>query len=311
VPWARKGSGFSLLMDSLIVLMAQHMAVKSVADLIGEYDTRIWRVLEHYVLKARSDEDFSEVESVGVDETSRAKGHKYVSVFVDLDKSKVLYVCEGKDASAIESFKDDLEDHNGSCINLRNFCCDMSPAFISGVTRNFPETSITFDKFHVMKLMNQAVDQVRREEQSHNSNLKHTRYIWLKNPEKLTKKQRYELGSLRDMRLKTMRAYNIKLSLRDFWNFKDPLLAEDYLKRWYFWATHSRLNPVIDTAKAIKGHWNGVLNYINTRIDNGILEGINSLIQSAKDDARGFRTTKNFIITIYLRLGKLKFNLPT
>lgn len=311
VPWARKGSGFSLLMDSLIILMAQHMPVKSVADLIGEHDTRIWRVLEYYVLEARSEEDFSEVESVGVDETSRAKGHKYVSVFVDLDKSKVLYVSEGKDASAIESFKDDLEDHNGSCINVRNFCCDMSPAFISGVTRNFPETSITFDKFHVMKLMNQAVDQVRREEQSHNSNLKHTRYIWLKNPEKLTKKQRYELGSLRDMRLKTMRAYSIKLSLRDFWNFKDQLLAEDYLKSWYFWATHSRLKPVIDTAKAIKGHWKGIINYINTRIDNGILEGINSLIQSAKDDARGFRTTKNFVITIYLRLGKLKFNLPT
>jgi len=311
VPWARKGSGFSLLMDSLIILMAQHMPVKSVADLIGEHDTRIWRVLEYYVLEARSEEDFSEVESVGVDETSRAKGHKYVSVFIDLDKSKVLYVCEGKDASAIESFRDDLEDHKGSFKNVRNFCCDMSPAFISGVTRNFPETSITFDKFHVMKLMNQAVDQVRREEQFHNSNLKYTRYIWLKNPEKLTKKQRYELGSLRDMRLKTMRAYNIKLSLRDFWNFKDQLLAEDYLKRWYFWATHSRLKPVIDTAKAIKGHWKGIINYINTRIDNGILEGINSLIQSAKDDARGFRTTKNFVITIYLRLGKLKFNLPT
>ncbi len=253
MPWARKGSGFSLLMDSLIILMAQLMPVKSVADLIGEHDARIWRVLEHYVLKARSDEDFSEVESVGVDETSRAKDHQYVSVFVDLDKSKVLYVCEGKDASAIKLFKFYLEDTNWPCINLRNFCCDMSPAFISGVTRNFPETSITFDKFHVMKLMNQAVDQVRREEQSHNSNLKHTRYIWLKNPEKLTKKQRYELGSLRDMGLKTMRAYNIKLSLRDFWNFKDPLLAEDYLKRWYFWATHSRLNPVIDTAKSDQG----------------------------------------------------------
>jgi len=76
------------------------------------------------------------------------------------------------------------------------------------------------------------------------------------------------------MRLKTMRAYNIKLSLRDFWNFKDPLLAEDYLKRWYFWATHSKLSPVIDTAKAIKGHWKGILNYINTGIDNGILEGV-------------------------------------
>ncbi len=159
-----KVAGFPSSWDSLIVLMAQHMPVKSVADLIGEYDTRIWRVLDHYVLKARSDEDFSEVESVGVDETSRAKGHKYVSVFVDLDKSKVLYVSEGKDASAIESFKEDLEDHNGSNINLRNFCCDMSPAFISELLGNFPDASITSDKFHVMKLMNQAVDQVRREE---------------------------------------------------------------------------------------------------------------------------------------------------
>jgi len=165
-------------MDSLIILMAQHMPVKSVADLIGEHDTRIWRVLEHYVSKARSEEDFSEVESVGVDETSRAKGHNYISVFVDLDKSKVIYVCEGKDANAIKSFKYDLEDHNGLSKNVRHFCCDMSPAFISGVTNNFPNSSITFDKFHVMKLMNQAVDQVRREEQSQNSNLKRTRYIW-------------------------------------------------------------------------------------------------------------------------------------
>ena len=108
VPWARKGSGFSLLMDSLIILMAQHMPVKSVADLIGEHDTRIWRVLEHYVSKARSEEDFSEVESVGVDETSRAKGHNYISVFVDLDKSKVIYVCEGKDANAIKSLRTTL-----------------------------------------------------------------------------------------------------------------------------------------------------------------------------------------------------------
>ena len=89
------------------------MPVKSVADLIGEHDTRIWRVLEYYVSKARSEEDFSEVKSVGVDETSRAKGHNYISVFVDLDKSKVIYVCEGKDANTIESFRDDLEDHNG------------------------------------------------------------------------------------------------------------------------------------------------------------------------------------------------------
>ena len=262
------------------------------------------------VVEARSNEDFSEVKSVGVDETSRAKGHKYVSVFIDLDKSKVVHVCEGKDASTIESFKGDLEQHNGSSENINNFCCDMSPAFISGIENSFPHASITFDKFHVMKLMNEAIDKVRREEQSDNILLKKTRYLWLKNPENLTIKQNETFGPLKDLRLKTVRAYNIKLALRDFWN-QDPHSAEGYLKRWYFWATHSRLGAVIDCAKTIKQHWNGVTNYINTKISNGILEGTNSLIQAAKDSARGFRSTKNFIITIYLRMGKLKFNLPT
>ncbi len=187
----------------------------------------------------------------------------------------------------------------------------MSPAFIAGIESNFENASITFDRFHVMKLMNEAVDQVRREEQAHNASLKRTRYIWLRNPENLTQKQVKELGSLKDMQLKTSRAYEIKLGLRDFWNFRDPILAQSYLKKWYFWATHSRLTPVIDKAKTFKNHWNGILNYVNTRIDNGVLEGINSLIQAAKNSSRGFRSTKNFIITIYLRLGKLQFNLPT
>jgi transposase len=150
------------------------MPVKAVADLIGEHDTRIWRVLEYYILEARSEEDFSKVKSMGVDETSKAKGHNYVSVFVDLDESKVIYVCEGKDSATIDDFKKDLEEHDGSAEKIANFCCDMSPAFISGIISNFPKAEITFDKFHVMKLMNEAVDQVRREEQSENAQLKKT-----------------------------------------------------------------------------------------------------------------------------------------
>jgi transposase len=311
VPWARKSSGFTLLMDSMIVILAQHMPAKTVADIIGEHDTRIWRVLEYYVQEARSNEDFTNVHSVGVDETSRAKGHNYISVFVDLDESRVIHVCEGRDSGTVTSFKHDYEAHKGLAGDVDNFCCDMSPAFISGIESNFENAAITFDRFHVMKLMNEAVDQVRREEQADNANLKRTRYIWLKNPENLTSRQVKELGSLKDMHLKTSRAYDLKLSLRDFWNIRDPILAESYLKKWYFWATHSRLAPVIDKAKTFKHHWNGILNYINTRIDNGVLEGINSLIQAAKNSSRGFRSTKNFIITIYLRLGKLHFNLPT
>ena len=149
-----------------------------------------------------------------------------------------MHVCEGKDASTIESFKSDLEKHKGSSENIDNFCCDMSPAFISGIENTFPNASITFDKFHVMKLMNDAIDKVRREEQSHNILLKKTRYLWLKNPENLSVMQNEAFRPLKDLRLKTLRAYNIKLALRDFWN-QDPHSAGGYLKRWYFWATHS------------------------------------------------------------------------
>jgi transposase len=119
------------------------------------------------------------------------------------------------------------------------------------------------------------------------------------------------LGSIKDMNLRTGRAYNLKLSLQEFWSIEDRLLAENYLKKWYFWATHSRIKPMIEVAKTIKAHWNGILNYFDSRITNGILEGTNSVIQLLKRSARGYRNVQNFITKIYLRLGQLNFQLPT
>lgn len=311
VPWARRSNGFTLLMDSMILLFAQNMPVNAVAEIIDEHDTRIWRVLSYYIPESRAKEDRSEVKIVGVDETSCAKFHKYISLFVDLEDNKVLYACEGKDANVIRSFREDLENHNGASENIGMFCSDMSPAFISGITEQFPGSSLTFDKFHVMKMINEAIDEVRREEQRHNAELKNTRYIWLKNPSRLSLAEKEKLGSLKNMNLLTSKAYNFKLSLKDFWTFNDKALAEDFLKKWYYWASHSQVEPIIDAAKTIKAHWNGIINYAETKISNGVLEGINSVVQSAKSSARGFRTTKNLILIIYLRLGKLQFDLPT
>ena len=143
-----------------------------------------------------------------------------------------------------------------------------------------------------------------------NQCLKNTRYLWLKNPCNLTEKQKNTLGSLKDMNLKTVRAYNLKLSLQIFRSIKERGVAEQYLKRCYFWDTHSRLQPMIDAAKTIKRHWNGILNYFESRITNGILEGINSVVQLLKRSARGYRNIRNFMTMIYLRLGHLDFQLP-
>jgi transposase len=249
---------------------------------------------------------------VGVDETSSKRGHNYVSLFVDLDEARILFATEGKDASTVERFEQDMVSHNGAPESITEFCSDMSPAFIKGVKNSFPAAHLTFDKFHIMKIVNEAVDEVRRQEQKERPELIRTRYIWLKNPQNLKAAQVNTLKELqvKKLNLKTMRAYHIRLNFQDF--FTQPLeTAEIFLKKWYFWATHSRLQPIIDASYTIKRHWDGVLRWFHSRINNGMLEGFNSLVQSAKARARGYRTNRNFIAMIYLIGGKLNFGLPT
>ena len=312
VPWARSDSGFTLLFEAMIMTIAKSMPVKTIAEFVNEHDTRLWRVLHHYVDDARDKADHSGVHEVGMDETSSKRGHNYVSLFVDLDGPKILFATEGKDASTVKRFKQDLIDHNGDPEAIKEMCSDMSPSFISGVENCFPNAHLTFDKFHIMKVVNHAVDEVRRQEQKDRPELLKTRYIWLKNNEKLkpTQTETLEELTVKKLNLKTSRAYHIKLNFQELFN-QPAEGAEDYLKKWYFWATHSRLEPIKQAANTIKRHWNGVLRWFQSGINNGILEGINSLIQAAKARARGYRTTRNLITIIYLLGGKLNFGLPT
>lgn len=185
----------------------------------------------------------------------------------------------------------------------------MAPAYIRGTETYLPQAAITFDRYHVMALLNQAVDQVRRQEAREVAGLKATRSLWLRNPETLTPGQRTALRSLKGLDLKTARAYHLKLALRRFWTFRYPKVAARYLTRWYCWATHSRLAPVIEAAKTIKRHWDGVLAFIRSRITNGIVEGLTSKLKTALKRAYGFKTFENYRTIIYLIAGKLE--LPT
>ncbi len=312
VPWARPESGFTLLFEAMIMTLAKSMPVKTMARFVNEHDTRLWRILNHYVDEAREKADHSQVKEVGVDETSRKRGHRYVSLFVDLESQKVLFATKGKDAATVKRFKEDLVDHGGDPKNIEEVCCDMSPAFISGVEKQFPDAHLTFDKFHVMKTLNDAVDEVRRQEVKDRPELKGSRYVWLKNQKNLKPSQSEILDqlSMKKLNLKTSRAYQIRLNFQDLYQ-QPAALAEAFLKKWYFWATHSRLEPIIEVARTIKNHWQGILRWFTSKINNGILEGINSLIQAAKARARGYRTERNLITMIYLIAGKLDFDLPT
>ena len=161
-----------------------------------------------------------------------------------------------------------------------------------------------------MKIVNDAVDQVRRNEQKGKIILKGTRYIWLRNPENLSHRQRATLDALPQHHLKTARAYQMKLAFQDLYAMETPEQAEAHLKRWYFWATHSRLEPMIAAAHTIKRHWDGILRWFDSKIANGLIEGINSLVQAAKATARGYRSTRNLKAMVYLIAGKLDFRLP-
>ena len=313
VPWARAGAGFTLLMEAFVLVLVQGgMTVAQAGRLVGEHDTRLWRVLQHYVEEARAGEDFSEVTMVGIDETSRSKGQHYISVFMDLEepRRRVVFATEGRDAETIREFREDLEAHGGCAEQVREACLDMSPAYMAGLEDQFPDANLTFDNFHLMQLLTEAVDQTRREEQRAHPELKGTRYVWLKNEWNHTAKQAEIFGRLRSSKLATVRATHIKNVFGDIFACDSPEEAEGLLKRWYFWATHSRIEPVTKAAKTIKNHWAGVLRWFTSRISNGVLEAINSLIQSAKAKARGFRNPSYLITMVYLIAGKLDFKLP-
>ena len=165
VPWARPDSGFTLLFEALVMTMVSAMPVKAVARIVGEHDTRLWRVVHHYVDQARARTDASGVTRLAIDETAARRGHDYVTLFVDIDQARVVFATEGKDADTIAAFADDLTAHGGDPDAISEVCIDMSPAFIKGIAENLPNAAITFDKFHAVKIINDAVEQVRRAEQ--------------------------------------------------------------------------------------------------------------------------------------------------
>jgi transposase len=313
VPWARKGSGFTLLFEAFVMAIAPHATVAAAARLLGETDHRLWRIIHHYVDQARDEADYSEVRRVGVDETSSKRGQNYVSFFVDLDERRLLFGTEGREADALGRFRLDLWLHGGHPDEIEELCMDLSPAYLLGARRHFPNAFVTLDRFHVMRLFNQAIDEVRRQEQKERPELKRTRWLWLKGPSKLTAWQIADLEELLDpdlIALSTAKAYQMKLAFQEFWELP-PSLATRFLTRWCRRARATALAPLVRLAATLERHREALLNWYYSRVSNGLLEAMNSLVQAAKARARGYRTTENLITMAYLIAGNLEFNLPT
>lgn len=298
VPWATSGSGFTLLFEALILTLVKEMSVATVATLVGETDKKIWRVVNKHVQGNLDKQDLSGISRIGVDETSISKGHRYVTVFVNMDTKKVIYSTEGKDSTTIQRFMHQLARKGGCIENIKEFSCDMSPAYIKGIHDFFPNAKITFDKFHIIKYLNKAVDEVRKEEQRTEKILTGSKYIWLKNEKNLSIGQKQEFDKISKKRLKTVRAYHLKTVFQEIFYYGNDN-GEEQVKQWYSWAIRSRLDPIKEFSRLLKSHWNGIVEYFNSGLTNAILEGTNNLIQQLKRRARGYRSTRNFITMIY------------
>jgi transposase len=322
VPWARPGSGFTLMMEALLLVMGQTgMTVSEVARMAAVTAHRVWRVLHRYVGEAHAKMDLGMVEELGIDETSVRRGHQYVTVVTEPRRkgneqqrarpTRVLFVAEGKDADTLRQAREFLESRQVRPQQIERICSDMSAAYKKGIQENFPDAEVVFDQFHTVQLITKAVDDVRRRESKKVPELlKGTRYLWLTREENLSEAKREQRRQLCRSKLQTAKAFCHLEAFQDLYRSLNGDEAVEGLKWWYNWVCHSRIPEMIKAAKTIKENWHGVVAYLHSRLTNGPAEALNGIIQTVKRKSRGFRNFVYFRTMIYLVGSKLKFDLP-
>lgn len=312
-PWARPHSRYTLLFESYTMLLVGAMPVENARKLLRISHTAVTKILRYWVYKAVNEDDLSKVRAICIDETSFKRGQSYVTVVSDATARRVIYVDEGRGAENVEAFSFQLMKKGGDCERIRQVACDMSASYASGVEMCFPKATVTIDKFHVKQLMLKAMDQVRREEQGKTySRRRDSGKKLLMIPEgRMTEQQALKLQTLSKEFPKTGRAFRMVQGLDTMYccdSYEDGKIVFNKLVNWL---RRSRLEPMKQVANTLKKYRQQILSYFFYRLTNAIAEGINSMIQSAKRRARGFRTIEGYVAAIYLAVGKLKFSCPT
>ncbi|MCZ2282172.1 MAG: ISL3 family transposase [Bacteroidales bacterium] len=311
VPWARPGSSFTLLFEAFgMILVENEMPFSKVGEVLGIDGRRVQNFFNYWVQDALHEQDLSNIQNIGIDETSSRKGHKYVTVVADQDSRRVIYVTEGKSSETIEQFAAHLENKGGSADNIRRASIDMSPAFINGIMEYLPYSEIVFDRFHIMKILNEAMDKTRRSEQKTHSEIKRSRYLWLKNDENLDEEQIELRNSLSEAYPTIGQSYRLKVLFKEIWSLTTLKGLKHFYRQWKEEVIKLNNQHFLDFTQTIERHWYGIESYIIQNLTNGLLEGINSKIQLAKRRARGYRNIENFKMMIYFLSGKLKYNYP-
>ncbi len=327
VPWAKPGSGFTMLFEAFLISLAQKMPVAQAASQLRAGAARLWRSIKYHVSKARETANMAGVGQIGVDETSVKKGHEYITVVHDLEGKRLLFATLGRSNETVVAFKADFSAHGGDPAQIKHVCMDMSKAYIKGVTEQLPQAQISFDRFHVIAMANEAMNQVRKTEMSSDGRavrealdagkkkeIKPLFWAVQKDPAKWNKKQMNIMYLLQRSRLKTARAWRLKEALRDVYSTAlEPNSAEkaqSMMKDWISWARRARLEPFKKLAVSLQEKLPGIIQGMLDGRSNAYVEAMNDMLQQAKTAARGFRNPDNLITIAYLRMAKLA-DLPT
>jgi len=310
-PWAGPGSQFTLLCETWLIDTLKECDLTGVSRLTGTSWDECWGVMAKAVARGQARKQRRIPEYLSIDEKAFAKRHRYETLICDLKRGTVEHIVEDRKQESLESYYQQftLEER----ASVKAVAIDIWDPYIAATRAWIPQADekIVFDHFHVTRQVTEAMDKVRRQEHKAllaegNEQLKGTRHLWLANEENVPDWRKEEFAAIRKTNLKTGRAWSIKESLRRFWSYRYAKSALGYFRRWYYWATHSRLGPIVQAAKTLNRHLPNILTYFKHRISNATAEGLNSKIQMVKEMACGFRNREHYRIAIYFHCGGLE-----
>jgi transposase len=313
VPWAERYSRVTLLMEGFVIKLLQ---VCPTTKGVCEFTRLSWSTVNAIMVSAvergmlrRSDDS---VPHIGIDEKSSERGHTYISVLTDIERSRVLDVVPERKLKAAKKLLGTLSPTQ--CASVEAVAMDMWPAFMSATRECVPQADIAQDRFHVSKYLGKAVDTVRKQERASlskagTSPLTGSKYAWLKNYADGRSAEAVSFRALNQLNLKTSRTWRIKETFTQFWSYNYMGAAKRFFDAWSNNAMRSRLEPVKKVVKMLRRHEPGLLNYSRHRISNASAEGFNSAIQLIKANARGFRNFTNYRARILFHCGKLNMSL--
>lgn len=309
-PWAEPQSRFTLLFERLAIDVLRECDVSGAKRILGLSWDEAWGIMERAVKRGQLRKGTRSVRLIGVDEKASAKGHRYLTLVCDLEGGTVEYVAEDRKQESLEGYYKGLTVEQRA--GIEGVAMDMWEPYIQATRAYIPNANekIVFDRYHIMGYMGEAVDTVRKQEhrdlmERGDDTLKGSKYLWLYGRENLPEKRRPEFVALQRKSLKVGRAWAIKEMLRELWRYLYMGSATKFWKKWYYWASHSRLQPVCEAAATIHRHIDNVLTYFKHRITNAVAEGLNSKIQTIKKMAYGFRNMSHFKTAIFFHCGGL------